>query len=59
MAQALSIARTGKALTLDGGTVAVSAASICVHGDTPAAVHMAHRIRTALEEDGIPLQAFT
>ncbi|MCU1640845.1 MAG: hypothetical protein JWN03_1120 [Nocardia sp.] len=58
VAQALSIARTGKARTVDGSTVPVSAASICVHGDSPAAVEMARRIRAAFDEDGIPLQAF-
>ncbi|MEV0462472.1 5-oxoprolinase subunit PxpA [Nocardia tengchongensis] len=59
VAQALSIARDGKAAAVDGGTVAVSAASICVHGDTPAAVEMARRIRAALTESGLPVRAFT
>lgn len=59
VAQALSIARDGKATALDGGTVAVAAASICVHGDTPAAVEMARRIRTALDESDAPVRAFT
>ncbi|MGW4354187.1 LamB/YcsF family protein [Nocardia sp. NPDC004582] len=44
---------------MDGGTVAVTAASICVHGDTPAAVEMARRIRAALDESGTPVRAFT
>ncbi|MFJ4655981.1 LamB/YcsF family protein [Nocardia sp. NPDC088792] len=57
--QALSIANHGKAVTVDGGTVAVSATSICVHGDTPAAVMMARRIRAALDDSGIPVRAFT
>lgn len=57
--QALSIARTGKAGTVDGGTVEVSAASICVHGDSPAAVEMARRIRSALDEARIQVRAFT
>ncbi|MRH86322.1 5-oxoprolinase subunit PxpA [Nocardia sp. SYP-A9097] len=59
VAQALSIARSGKATTVDGGTVAVSAASICVHGDSPAAVEMARRIRAALDEAAIPVRPFT
>lgn len=59
VAQALSIAREGKAAAVDGGTVAVIAASICVHGDTPAAIEMARRIREALAESGLPVQAFT
>ncbi|MFF2553593.1 LamB/YcsF family protein [Nocardia sp. NPDC058058] len=59
LAQALSIARDGKAITVDGGTVAISAASICVHGDSPAAVEMAVRIRAALTDAGIPVRPFT
>ncbi|WP_157574065.1 LamB/YcsF family protein [Nocardia jejuensis] len=59
VAQALSIARDGKAGTVDGGTVAVTAASLCVHGDSPAAVEMARRIRAALTESGVPVRAFT
>lgn len=56
--QAISIAATGKARTIDGGEVAVSAASLCVHGDTPAAVEMARRIRAALAESGVPVASF-
>ncbi|MEV6770859.1 5-oxoprolinase subunit PxpA [Nocardia sp. NPDC051030] len=59
VAQALSIAREGKAVTVDGGTVAVSAASICVHGDSPAAVEMARRIRSMLDESGLFVRSFT
>ncbi|GAB4589960.1 LamB/YcsF family protein [Nocardia sp. IFM 10818] len=58
VAQALSIARSGKAVTVDDGTVAVTAASLCVHGDSPAAVEMARRIRTALDESRIPVRPF-
>ncbi|MGX1804833.1 LamB/YcsF family protein [Nocardia sp. NPDC055321] len=59
LAQALSIARDAKATTVDGGTVTVDAASICVHGDSPAAVEMARRIRAALDEARIPVRPFT
>ncbi|MFB8009754.1 LamB/YcsF family protein [Nocardia sp. NPDC056000] len=59
LAQALSIARDGKVITVDGGTVAISAASICVHGDSPAAVEMAARIRAALADAAIPVRPFT
>ncbi|MFI6871071.1 LamB/YcsF family protein [Nocardia sp. NPDC050406] len=57
--QALSIARDGKAATVGGDTVAVRAASICVHGDSPAAVEMARRIRSALDDSGVTVTAFT
>lgn len=57
--QAISIATSGKARTVDGsGEVAVRATSICVHGDTPAAVEMARRIRIALDEVGVPVESF-
>ncbi|MFD3510004.1 LamB/YcsF family protein [Nocardia sp. NPDC058666] len=60
VAQAISLALSGTARTVDGpGTVAVSAASVCVHGDSPAAVDMAGRIRVALREAGIPVQPFS
>lgn len=57
--QALSIARDGKANTVDGDTVTVRAASICVHGDSPAAVEMARRIRATLDDAGVTVTAFT
>ncbi|MBL1073220.1 LamB/YcsF family protein [Nocardia sp. 2] len=59
VAQALSIARSGKAASVAGGTVAVRADSICVHGDSPAAVEMARRIRATLDESGLPARPFT
>ncbi|MFG3616377.1 LamB/YcsF family protein [Nocardia sp. NPDC047654] len=59
VAQAISIAESGAARTADGsGKVAVRAASICVHGDSPAAVEMARRIRGALDEVGVPVEPF-
>ncbi len=59
VAQAVSLALSGTARTVDGpGTVAVSVASVCVHGDSPAAVEMARRIRRALDDAGIPVEPF-
>jgi UPF0271 protein len=59
VAQAVSIALSGTARTVDcSDQVAVSAASICVHGDSPAAVEMARRIRAALEDVGVPVEPF-
>ncbi|MEV6320404.1 5-oxoprolinase subunit PxpA [Nocardia sp. NPDC051787] len=59
VAQAVSIAQSGTARTVDGsGAVAVRAASVCVHGDSPAAVEMARRIRAALGEVGVPVEPF-
>ncbi|MEV6274800.1 5-oxoprolinase subunit PxpA [Nocardia sp. NPDC051832] len=58
VAQAVSIATSGATSTVDGDPVAVDSASICVHGDSPAAVEMARRIRTRLTELGLPLESF-
>ncbi|MFE7751774.1 LamB/YcsF family protein [Streptomyces sp. NPDC057428] len=43
---------------VDGSRIAVAARSLCVHGDTPGAAALARRVRAALEEAGIPVQAF-
>ncbi|MFD0360376.1 LamB/YcsF family protein [Nocardia sp. GCM10030253] len=59
VAQAVSIALSGTARTVDGsGQVPVSAASICVHGDSPAAVEMTVRIRAALDDVGVLVGPF-
>jgi len=49
---------TGRILSVDGIDIAVSAQSICVHGDTPGAVAMAIAVRKALAEAGIEMRAF-
>ncbi|HEU4330260.1 MAG TPA: 5-oxoprolinase subunit PxpA [Lapillicoccus sp.] len=56
--QALAIATSGTFTTPEGEPVAVAVRSLCVHGDSPAAVDMARAIRTALLERGLRLQAF-
>ncbi len=42
----------------DGSTVVVQPASLCVHGDTPGAVPIVARVRSALAEAGVALQPF-
>jgi 5-oxoprolinase (ATP-hydrolysing) subunit A len=49
---------TGRMLSVDGVEIAVSARSICVHGDSPGAVAMAAAVRKALAEAGIEIGAF-
>jgi UPF0271 protein len=49
---------TGRMLSVDGVEIAVSARSICVHGDTPGAVAMAVAVRRALSDAGIEIRAF-
>jgi 5-oxoprolinase (ATP-hydrolysing) subunit A len=58
VAQAVSIARDHGVRTTDGSTFAVTAASLCVHGDTPGAVALARAVRAALAEQGISVEAF-
>ena len=43
---------------IDGSPVAVSARSICVHGDTPGAATLAARVRAALTGAGVFLEPF-
>ncbi|TDD28143.1 LamB/YcsF family protein [Kribbella turkmenica] len=42
-----------------GGKLTVEPASICVHGDTPGAVGIARRVRSALEGAGVTLSPFS
>ena len=50
--------RTGTVTAVDGSTVAVEARSVCVHGDTPGAVEMAHLVASRLAEAGATLTPF-
>lgn len=50
---------SGTVDTVDGTLVAVSARSICVHGDTPGAVAIARRVRAALLAAGVEIRRFT
>lgn len=54
-AQALSMATEHSVTTFDGERYALSVGTICVHGDTPAAVAAAAAIKTTLESVGIEL----
>lgn len=50
---------TGREIAAAGGSqVVVSAASVCVHGDTPGAVDLARRVRGALEVAGVEVAPF-
>ena len=49
---------TGRMRSVDGLDIAVSAQSICVHGDSPGAVAMAATLRKALAEAGAEIRAF-
>ncbi len=55
--RALRLVRDGEVDTVDGARVCVDAASLCLHGDTPAAVAMARAVRSALDGAGIEVRA--
>lgn len=48
----------GQITAVDGSEVAVSARSVCVHGDTPGAVAMARSVLEALIAHGVTVRAF-
>jgi UPF0271 protein len=50
---------TGEPVTdVDGGSLSLAPDSICVHGDTPGAVAIAERVRSALTDAGVALAPF-
>lgn len=49
---------SGSVAAIDGSTVAITAESVCVHGDSPDAVAIAQAVRTALTAAGVSLRAF-
>lgn len=54
----LQLVTTGTIEAIDGSRIAVSARTICVHGDTPAAVEMATAIRKLLDDEKIHVKPF-
>lgn len=58
VARAVRMAADGEVTSLDGHTVAVSARSLCLHGDTHGAVELARRVRAELEASGVRVEAF-
>ncbi|MGB4777112.1 LamB/YcsF family protein [Microbacterium sp.] len=55
----LGLVQSGTLTARDGSTVAVRADSICVHGDSPAAVEMAVAVRAELVGAGVEITSFT
>jgi 5-oxoprolinase (ATP-hydrolysing) subunit A len=56
-AQALGIARDARVTAFDGTSIQMSAATLCIHGDTPGAVAIAAAVRHALTAAGIEVRA--
>jgi UPF0271 protein len=57
-ARATGMAVEGAVTAVDGSRVSSVVRSICVHGDTPGAVQLAERVRTALESAGLTVAPF-
>jgi UPF0271 protein len=56
--RAVRMAVEGTVIALDGSEVALSARSICVHGDTPGSVALARSVRSALSDAKVALEPF-
>ena len=52
------LAADGEVVAADGTVLRVDPDSICVHGDTPGAVSLAHAVRSALTAAGVELAPF-
>ena len=57
-ARAVRMMTKGRVTAIDGSEIAVSAESLCVHGDTPGAVRIAQHIRSVFVEVGVHLRSF-
>ena len=54
----LRLATEGVIEAVDGSPLRLEAQSICVHGDSPAAVAMAAAIRDRLTAEGVAIRSF-
>ena len=54
-AQVVRMVSEGEVVSMSGKTVKVNVDTICVHGDEPTAVHVAGKVREALEAAGIDI----
>ncbi|WP_046731983.1 LamB/YcsF family protein [Streptomyces humi] len=56
--RSVELARSGAVTAHSGARIAVRARSLCLHGDTPGAVELAHKVRARLTEAGVTVAAF-
>ncbi len=56
-ARAVRLVRHGVVAAVDGSLIATDAVSLCLHGDTPAAVELALAVRAALDAERIAVRA--
>ena len=57
-ARVVRMVTSGSVTSVEGTDVAVSARSVCVHGDSPGAVAMAVAVRAALLDAGVQIRPF-
>lgn len=57
-ARAVSLAVDHRITAVDGSSIALTAGSLCIHGDTPGSAALAREVRHALTETGVTLQSF-
>ena len=55
----VDMVKSGTVTAVDGSVVNIDVESVCVHGDSPGAVHIAGAVRNRLMAAGIELAAFT
>ena len=55
----IRLVQEGTIKTITGNSLQLEARTVCVHGDSPAAIAMAESIRTRLENEGIKIRPFT
>jgi UPF0271 protein len=53
----LKLVKEGKVVCIDGTEIELSAETVCVHGDNPAALELVRNIRKSLEEAGVEITA--
>ncbi|WP_020668565.1 LamB/YcsF family protein [Amycolatopsis nigrescens] len=58
-ARCVELVRDGTVTAVNGEVLPMRAQSLCVHGDTPGAVHIARAVRDALQSAGVTLAPFT
>lgn len=56
--RAVRLACEGEVDTIEGDTLQLAPATLCVHGDTPGAASLARTVRTALEGAGVTVGSF-
>lgn len=54
----VTMVATGRVDAVDGSMIPVTVESVCIHGDSPGAVHIANAVRARLLKEGVELRPF-